>query len=127
MTARWAAVAVMARAPSDPSGKTRLAGELSAERATALRRALLLDTLAGLADAGDDIDIAVFYTPSHARGEFETLDRDLVLLPQAGSDLGARMHHAALDLFDRGHDVAIIIGSDLPTITGSSSSRPSTR
>lgn len=113
------AVAVMARAPSDPNGKTRLVGELSVERATALRGALLLDTLAGIADAGDDFDIVVLYTPPNARGEFEALDRDLILLPQADSDLGGRIHQATRDLFVRGYDVAIIVGSDLPTLTGS--------
>ena len=114
-----AVVAVMSRAPSDRSGKTRLVAGLAAERATALRRALLLDTLAGVGDAGGDIDVAVLYTPPESQQEFQALGSNLILLPQSGSDLGERMYRGLLDLFARGYDLAIIVGSDLPRLRGS--------
>jgi rSAM/selenodomain-associated transferase 1/rSAM/selenodomain-associated transferase 2 len=114
-----AAVVVMARAPSNPHGKTRLVGELSEERATELRRALLLDTLAGLHAVDDLADIVIQYAPVGARGEFEPFGDDLIFAPQSGEDLGARMHDAARNLFDRAYDVVILVGSDIPTLASS--------
>jgi rSAM/selenodomain-associated transferase 2/rSAM/selenodomain-associated transferase 1 len=118
-TGSRAAIVVMARAPSDALGKTRLVGGLAEERATDLRRALLLDTLAGLGDISDVGDIVIQYAPSEAREEFERIGRDLILVPQAKGDLGARMHHVARQVLDAACDAVIIVGSDVPTINGS--------
>jgi len=118
---------VLARAPSVP-GKSRLTGNLSPGSATALRAALLMDTLAVACAVGERIVIA--YTPDASRQEIEALvvtmgDGNVrtvprgwppVLIPQRGDDLGARMHQALVDVFAAGAGAVVLIGSDLPTL-----------
>ena len=108
------AVGVLAREPSS-GGKSRLAAHLSASRLTALRHALLGDTLTALAGLPD---VFLFVTPDEALSEVET---GLPVIPQGGGDLGARMLHA-LQFLLKGSDpaapsVAILVGSDVPLLT----------
>jgi rSAM/selenodomain-associated transferase 1 len=112
---------VLARAPSS-GGKSRLAPHLSAPRLTALRHALLADTLTAVASLPD---VFVFVTPDEAVSEMET---GLPVVPQGGGDLGARMLHA-LQFLLQGSDptaaqpraltpnAAILVGSDIPLLT----------
>ncbi len=112
------ALAVMARAPSDDGGKTRLLAALRIHGGADLRRAILLDTL----DVVGRVTLPVaepvmFYTPSTAEAELAKLTGDRWrLIPQRGEDLGERLEHAFTDLFVQGYAGALIIGSDLPTL-----------
>lgn len=132
-------VCLLARAPSAP-GKTRLTAGLSPERALALRRALFLDTFEAV--VASRLPAIVCYTPTTAREELEALMRAASdassislyggprlpcpersrreprpnLIAQASGDLGARMHAAFVDVFARGVDRVVLIGSDLPTL-----------
>ena len=101
----------MARAPSS-GGKSRLAPHLSASRLTALRHALLADTLAAVSGLPD---VFVFVTPDEAALEGET---SLPVIPQGAGDLGARMLYA-LQFLLKGSDpaAAILVGSDVPLLT----------
>ena len=112
------ALAVMARAPSDGGGKTRLLAALRIQDGTDLRRAILLDTLDVV--GRDTLPVAepvMFYTPSTAGAELAKLTGDRWgLIPQRGEDLGERLEHAFTDLFVQGYAGALIIGSDLPTL-----------
>ena len=110
------ALAVMARAPSDDSGKTRLRQTCGAERAAALRRAILLDTLESIR-AVRSVDRIVLFAPETARPEFEALvDDSEGLLGQRGSGLGERMEHGFSDLLGRDYTGVVMVGSDLPTL-----------
>jgi uncharacterized protein len=104
---------VLARAPTAP-GKTRLTRNLSADRARALREALLLDTLDAV--RGADLPIVIAFTPEEARDEMARLAPDVTLIPQRGDDLGQRMRCAMQDVFDAGARDAVLIGSDVPTL-----------
>lgn len=110
------ALGVMARAPSDDRGKTRLVGALGLDHGVELRRAILLDTL----DAIRSVHLAdrvVLFTPDDARGEFAGLCADVAhLMPQRGETLSQRLERGFADLFALGYDAAAIIGSDLPTL-----------
>jgi len=105
------AVGVLVRAPSS-GGKSRLAPHLSASRLTALRHALLADTLAAVSGLPD---VFVFVTPDEAVLEGET---SLPVIPQGAGDLGARMLYA-LQFLLKGSDpaAAILVGSDVPLLT----------
>ncbi len=110
------ALAVMARAPSDDSGKTRLRQTGGAERAAALRRAILLDTLESVRSVYG-VHLVVIFTPETTRLEFEALvDDSEGLLGQRGNGLGERMEHGCSDLLARGYTGVVMIGSDLPTL-----------
>jgi rSAM/selenodomain-associated transferase 1 len=108
-------VAVMARAPSAP-GKTRLLGALGPTDGVGLRRALLCDTLDSVRRV-ERASKAVIYTPDDAGPEVRELaPPGTRLVPQRGSDLGARLHHAFVDLLRPGTVAALIVGSDLPNL-----------
>jgi uncharacterized protein len=110
------ALGVMARAPSDPLGKTRLVGALAPGEAVALRRAILLDTL-DVARQLFGLDLFVMFTPEEARQEMIELAPDAAaVMPQHGATLGERLEGAFSDLFARRYDGVALIGSDIPTV-----------
>ena len=113
--ARPDAIVVMARAPSDPRGKTRLRSALSAGHLE-LRRALLLDTLDAVGRVGR-ADLFVAFEPVDALEEVAALTTDGArLFAQSGDTLGDRMRNAVRHVLDRGYSNVVIIGSDLPTL-----------
>jgi rSAM/selenodomain-associated transferase 1 len=110
------ALGVMARAPSDDRGKTRLIRALDIEDGAGLRRAILLDTLESIG-AVHLADRIILFTPDDAREEVAGLDSDAArLLPQRGETLSQRLISGFADLFALGYDAAAIVGSDLPTL-----------
>lgn len=113
------ALAVMARAPSDDRGKTRLVRALGIDDGADLRRAILLDTLEAIRPVGLADRIALF-TPDDARSEFAELGADVAhLMPQRGETLSQRLEYGFADLFALGYDAVALIGSDLPTLPAS--------
>jgi rSAM/selenodomain-associated transferase 1 len=110
------AIAVMAKAPKAGQVKTRLVPPLSQEEAAELYRCLLLDKL-GQVGSLHEIDPYLAYTPTEARALMASLaPQDFTLIPQAGSDLGDRLHRLSAMLLKRGHPGVIIIDSDTPTL-----------
>ena len=115
------ALGIMARAPSDAGGKTRLVRALGvgSDPGTALRRAILLDTLEAIRPV-DGVDRVLLFTPNDAGGEIADIAGDAgPLLPQRGETLGERLEHAFTDLFALGYAAAALVGSDLPTLPAS--------
>jgi uncharacterized protein len=115
------AVAVMARRPALGKVKTRLAASVGVDAALVTYRGLLAGTLAAV----DELD----------RGTFSSrLDRFLALEPdeappagethftgwrdlfQREGGLGDRLSGVFADLFDRGYDAVVIVGSDSPSL-----------
>jgi len=115
---RAAALVVMARAPSDPRGKSRLTRDLCGDHVQ-LRRALLQDTLDAVRGAGD-ADVFVAFEPPDAIAEMHGLVGDGVrLFSQQGDTLGDRMRNAFERLFAAGYSDVVMIGSDLPSLPAS--------
>lgn len=110
------ALAMMARAPSDEQGKTRLSSVLGSNAGADLRRAIFLDTLHVVRQIGT-AELVVLFTPATAEVEFMELTNGAVdLLSQRGENLGDRLQNAFTDLFARQYSSVLIIGSDLPTL-----------
>ena len=113
------ALLVFCRAPVLGAVKTRLAATVGAPRALQIYRAMLRDCfdLAGaLAPAATAV---ACFTPDGAFDENSEL-RALwngAHYPQRGADLGARMLHGLDDARARGHERAVIIGSDAPDLS----------
>lgn len=105
----------MARAPSS-AGKTRLAPHLSPVRLTALRAALLADTLRAVERVPD---VTIFFTPDDAALEIASLCvRAMPRVPQGSGDLGVRMRSALQHLLEiRRFDAALLVGSDIPLLS----------
>jgi len=119
------AVAMLARSPL-VAGKTRLTAGLDASVATVLRTALLLDTIE--AALGPGWPVHVYLDPaSHAGQVAALIDDDAGLAtaaarvswhPQGEGDLGQRMTDAVRRTTAAGHDVVVLVGSDLPDLPG---------
>lgn len=109
------ALVMMARAPSDARGKTRLTRELGGDH-VGLKRALLLDTIDAVRQV-QHADLFLAFEPPEAAGEIGSLTGGAAqLLAQRGDTLGERMHHAFASLFARGYSSVVMVGSDLPTL-----------
>jgi rSAM/selenodomain-associated transferase 1 len=108
-------VILLARTPSH-SGKTRLTSHLPADRAVALRRALLVDTFEAIERAS--VPIVVAFSPDGGEEEMRELVRapNVRFVPQRGADLGARMSDAIEAAFVDGGEAVALVGSDLPSL-----------
>ena len=110
-------VAVLTRAPTS-GGKSRLFAALGRPFDPALLRALLLDTVDGVATPGVAVVVAV--TPPDACHEIVRLQTEVAhvlhVVPQPEGDLGARMAGTMRELFAAGARRVLLVGSDLPSI-----------
>ncbi len=106
---------VMARAPSDLRGKSRLMRDIPIHHLE-LKRALLLDTIDAVVPVRP-ADLFVAFEPAAAESEFQSLVGGIAqLVPQRGETIGDRMRHALVGLFGDGYTSVVIVGSDLPTL-----------
>lgn len=113
---RQHAIAVMAKAPVAGEVKTRLVPPFSPEEAAELYRCLLLDKLQQVGQLSQ-VDRYLAYTPLEARETMSLLvPHGFTLIPQAGSDLGDRLHRLSAILLERGHPAVMLIDSDTPTL-----------
>jgi rSAM/selenodomain-associated transferase 1 len=106
----------MAKAPEAGHVKTRLVPPLSQEAAAELYRCLLLDKLLQVGQLSE-VDPYLAYTPAESRPLMLSLvPEPFTLIPQAGSDLGERLHRLSAILLERGHPAVLLIDSDTPTL-----------
>ena len=108
-------LAVMAKAPRVGTVKTRLCPPLQAAEAAELARCFLLDAVERVA-AVVGVRPILAYAPVEARAEFETLAPDFALIAQRGGDLGERQEQLVEDILALGHEAALLIGTDSPTL-----------
>ena len=109
------AVALMAKAPRAGAVKTRLCPPLMPREAAALARAFLRDAIAKVRLL-QGVAPAVAYAPESAREAFARLAPGFALMPQRGTDLGARMRSTLAALLAAGHRAAVVMGTDTPTL-----------
>ena len=113
------AVAIICKTPKAGMSKTRLSPPLRPEECAALSACFIRDlsrTIQSLADDGDVAGYAV-YTPLGT----ETALRQLLpsrfsLALQGEGDLGERLLKGTADLLAQGHEGAILVNSDSPTL-----------
>jgi hypothetical protein len=113
------AVAIMCKTPAPGKSKTRLSPPLRPEDCASLSACFIRDlssTIGSLAQGGDVAGYAV-YTPI---GSEDVLSRLLPagfkLWPQIDGDFGDRLFQATSDLLAAGHEAAILVNSDSPTL-----------
>ncbi len=108
---------VLAKAPLRGQVKTRLAAACGESFALAAYRAMLANVLG--AAAGSGLPTAVAHAPAGAWAAVRALCGPAVaLVPQADGDLGARMAAAMTGAFADGAGAALLVGADLPLLTG---------
>lgn len=98
--------------------RIRIEPVIGAERAFALARAFLEDSVAlgqevARREAGS---FTAFHTPPDSSQEMEELLPGVTLHPQADGDIAIRRERAAAHLFSRGAGPVVLIGMDAPTL-----------
>ena len=109
-------ISVFAREPVLGQVKTRLNGELGAERVLALYQAMTRRIVTTVVDSRlADMDLWVSSNPSHEF--FLTICNRKNIYPQMGSDLGERMGFTVRQTLASGDvDSVILVGSDCPAM-----------
>jgi uncharacterized protein len=113
------AVAILCKTPIAGFCKTRLSPPLRPDECAALSACFIRDLAAriGILASADDVACYAIYTPIGSEDRLRSLLPDgFRLLPQSVGDLGARLFNATADLIGAGHDGAILVNSDSPTL-----------
>ena len=110
-------VLLFVKYPHEGKVKTRMVPFLTKKQASGLHRAMAGQTARMLERSG--IDFFVCFYPANSKSGFvRWLGSRLKYMPQRGRGLGAKMRNAFRDVFSAGYERVIIIGSDIPGITG---------
>ena len=116
---RTVAVAIVCKTPAPGKSKTRLSPPLRPEECAAISTCFIKDvtrTIGKLAEA-DDVTGYALYTPVGSETALQKLLPDgFELMPQCESDFGERLLQGTRDLLNAGHEGAILINSDSPTL-----------
>ena len=122
-----AALVLFAKAPVPGQVKTRLCPPLTADEAATLHGTFVLDALESSASAASRglpkqsprrFDRLLACWPSSQHVFFQIMEERhrVGLLDQHGDDLGARMANAADEMFRRGYQRVLLVGTDLPDL-----------
>lgn len=116
MRERRQALFVMAKDPKAGRVKTRLCPPLTPDQAARLYQCFLSDVL-DLVAAVPGVDPAVAFSPREAHGEFTRLASGrFQLIPQEGTDLGARLENTFHVLFRQGYERVAAVSTDSPDL-----------
>ncbi|MBA5866372.1 MAG: DUF2064 domain-containing protein [Nitrospira sp. CR1.3] len=116
------ALVIFAKAPIPGQVKTRLCPPLTLDEAATLHGSFVLDTLertkAAVGRLKLPLDRYLACAPSSQLVFFKIMEerQGVHLIDQLGDDLGARMHHAFLTMFEQGYKRVLIVGTDVPTL-----------
>ena len=111
------ALVVFAKVPEPGRVKTRLCPPLTPEQAAALYDAFLRDALDRYRRWGAEAGCAVrLHLAGTARVPDGLVPEGVEVLPQRGADLGERMLTAVVQAFAAGHEQAVVVGTDHPTL-----------
>jgi rSAM/selenodomain-associated transferase 1 len=113
-----AALIIFAKAPIPGQVKTRLCPPLTGEEAATLHGSLVLDVLERT--RLPSVDRFMACAPSAAHVFFKILEErhGVRLLTQSDGDLGNRMQEALRAVLGSGYHKALLIGADVPAISG---------
>jgi len=114
-----AAIGIICKAPKAGDSKTRLIPRLGPERAAALARAFLIDLSRSIEEAGVVVGCAGYAicSPESAAAELATfLPPAFDYVVKTDRDLGRVLDGATQELLARGHESAILVNGDSPTL-----------
>lgn len=115
------AVAIVCKVPIAGLSKTRLSPPLRPEECAALSACFIQDlarTVAMLTAEGEVVGYAL-YTPTGFEPDLRRLlPGDFRLIAQSDGNLSDRLIKGTADLFAAGHDGAVLINADSPTLPG---------
>jgi rSAM/selenodomain-associated transferase 1 len=108
---------VFVKEPRPGAAKTRLTPSLSAADAAEVYRVLAEEEIRNTAPRPGEYTRLFFFDPSSAPEAMSEWLPEETLVPQRGTDLGARMSTAFDEAFHRGARRAAVIGTDVPWVT----------
>ena len=112
-------VAIICKTPEAGKSKTRLSPPLTPLQCAAISQCFIRDlssSIDSLAQAGDVTGYAL-YTPVGSEERLrEILPKSFRLISQSDGDLGDRLLNGVKDILRRGHEGAVIINADSPTL-----------
>ncbi len=114
-----AAIAIVCKVPIPGRSKTRLIPHLGAERAADLSRAFLTDLAATIERVGERVGARGYAVCSPAGAAVElarVLPASFGSAVHTDANLGAVLDAATADLLGRGHDCAVLVNGDSPTL-----------
>ena len=106
----------MIKYPEAGRVKTRLAGDIGAERAALICRKITELVMEQTMPAAGDYDRFVFYDPPERVRDFLLWLPHEKFIAQRGSDVGKRMDNAIRYLLENGAKKAVITGADIPDL-----------
>jgi rSAM/selenodomain-associated transferase 1 len=113
---------IFAKAPIPDKVKTRLCPPLTPDEAATLHGSFVLDMLerTKLAEGTFHLPFHRYMAcaPSSELAFFKIMEErhGVRLVDQTGEDLGGRMHRTFIDLFAKGYEQVVIVGTDVPTL-----------
>ena len=116
---RKIAVAIFCKTPLPGQSKTRLSPPLRPEECAALSACFIKDlasTVGRLASYGDVAPYALYWPRGTEKSLRQLLPEKFSLMLQRDDDFGPRLRDGLQDLLDAGHDGAILLNSDSPTL-----------
>jgi len=116
---KTAALGVMCKAPRTGAAKTRLAAVVGSEAATRLAVCFLRDVAAAIEAVPEDMGSRGYgvYAPSGGEAALrDILPPSFGLVLQEDADFGVVLASAARHLLELGHDCAVLINADSPTL-----------
>jgi rSAM/selenodomain-associated transferase 1 len=117
-----AAFGIMCKAPHPGRTKTRLAAVIGPEQAAALSACFLRDIAATIEAIPDSLGRRGYgvYAPAGAEAQLRSmLPPSFGLMLQADAEFGNVLHGAVNELLEAGHDCAMLVNSDGPTLPAS--------
>jgi len=106
---------LFAKRPQPGQVKTRLAAELSSDKAARIAEAFLMDTMERLACAA--AQRILLYTPDDAETYFSGISKGrFILRPQGSGDLGQRLFACLRQCFAEEAGSVVLVGTDSPTL-----------
>lgn len=112
------ALIIFAKAPIPGHVKTRLCPPLTPDESASLHGSMVMD-VAEQSRGVRNFDRFLACTPSSDHAFFQTLAAryGVTLCEQVGDDLGQRMEHALAEALGKGYRYALVIGTDIPTLS----------
>jgi uncharacterized protein len=109
-------VILFVKFPGSGKVKSRLAQDMDGDIVRRLYECMVLDVIDMLDQANVPFRIC-FDPPDAPEPVRQWLGQAYSYMPQTGEDLGARMEQAFIRVFSEGVDDALLIGSDIPSLT----------
>jgi uncharacterized protein len=116
---RSCGIAVMAKASTPGQTKTRLVPPLTPDEAARCNTAFLRDIADSILAASAQAQIAGYmaFSPPDARPFFQKqMPATIGLIEACAPDFGECLHSTLVQLLERGHDHAVVLNSDSPTL-----------